>query len=75
MPFGGGVRRCLGASFALFEMRQVLATVLAGVDLQPPRAERAVARRGITLAPAGAATAIVSDRRAAAAPVAPALVA
>ncbi len=76
IPFGGGVRRCLGASFAQFEMRQVLAEVLAAVDLQPPRAEaEAVARRGITIAPGGGATAIVSDRRPAAAPVAPALVA
>ena len=28
IPFGGGVRRCLGASFAMFEMRVVLAAVL-----------------------------------------------
>lgn len=28
MPFGGGVRRCIGASFALYEMKIVLATIL-----------------------------------------------
>jgi cytochrome P450 len=28
LPFGGGTRRCLGASFALYEMKVVLATVL-----------------------------------------------
>jgi cytochrome P450 len=52
IPFGGGVRRCLGASFAQFEMRQVLQTVLATVALQPARAEsERVIRRSITLAP------------------------
>jgi cytochrome P450 family 135 len=53
IPFGGGVRRCLGASFALFEMRIVLATLLERVELQPSRgAGEAVARRAITFAPA-----------------------
>jgi cytochrome P450 len=28
LPFGGGVRRCLGASFAIFEMRTVIPVVL-----------------------------------------------
>jgi len=53
IPFGGGVRRCLGASFALLEMRTVLAEVVRSVRLLPARAgaER-VRRRGITFAPA-----------------------
>jgi cytochrome P450 len=33
IPFGGGVRRCLGAPFALLEMRIVLQTVLSRVKL------------------------------------------
>ena len=35
IPFGGGIRRCLGASFALFEMKVVLRTLLRTVELQP----------------------------------------
>jgi cytochrome P450 len=33
MPFGGGIRRCTGASFARYEMALALATIVAGVDL------------------------------------------
>jgi cytochrome P450 len=52
IPFGGGVRRCLGASFAEFEMRIVLQTVLRRCELAPAGAgaER-IARRNITFAP------------------------
>ena len=52
IPFGGGVRRCLGASFAEFEMRIALREVLARCDLHKadPAPER-VARRNITLSP------------------------
>ncbi len=35
IPFGGGVRRCLGASFALFEMKTVLATLVTRLQLRP----------------------------------------
>jgi cytochrome P450 len=35
IPFGGGVRRCLAASYAEMEMKRVLRTVLATVDLHP----------------------------------------
>ena len=53
IPFGGGVRRCLGASFAQLEMRVVLQTLARRLDLRAadPRPERIV-RRAIALSPA-----------------------
>jgi len=59
IPFGGGVRRCLGAAFALFEMQAVLTAVATRASLSPasPGAER-TARRSITFAPAGGAAVV-----------------
>jgi cytochrome P450 len=52
LPFGGGTRRCLGASFALMEMRVVLRRVLERVRLRPANATpEKVQFRAITLAP------------------------
>jgi cytochrome P450 len=52
IPFGGGVRRCLGASFALFEMKIVLQTIIDRVVLLPQDdADERVTRRAITFAP------------------------
>ena len=61
LPFGGGVRRCIGASFALFEMQAVLGAVLRSVDLRAvtPEPEHTV-RRAITLVPDGGAEALAS---------------
>ncbi|HEY6761419.1 MAG TPA: cytochrome P450 [Baekduia sp.] len=61
LPFGGGIRRCLGASFAETEMRAVLAAIVGHVRLRPadPRPER-VARRVVTLVPGRGAEIIAS---------------
>jgi cytochrome P450 len=54
VPFGGGTRRCLGASFALTEMRIVVARVLERAQLAAADSSRAkVQFRAITLAPKG----------------------
>jgi cytochrome P450 len=61
IPFGGGVRRCLAASFALLEMKRVLRTVLSEVELRPVerRSER-VARSSIAFVPDRQALAVVA---------------
>ncbi|MEX2108633.1 MAG: cytochrome P450 [Solirubrobacterales bacterium] len=56
IPFGGGVRRCIGAAFAEYEMRVVLRAILERADLSAPnpKPER-VKVRNITLAPGNGA--------------------
>jgi cytochrome P450 len=63
IPFGGGVRRCIGASFAQVEMRTVLREVLRRVRLRAPtqRPERGVMRH-VTVVPGRGARAVVSER-------------
>ena len=54
LPFGGGIRRCIGAAFAQLEMRVVLREVLARVDLRAASPERELPfLSGITLVPRG----------------------
>src|SRR3954465_14846472 len=52
IPFGGGTRRCLGASFALLEMKVVIKRVLERTELRAVSDKpEQVLRRGITLVP------------------------
>ncbi len=64
IPFGGGNRRCIGAAFALFEMKLVLATVMShySLELINPR-PILPARRGVTFAPAGDVSLRVTQRK------------
>jgi cytochrome P450 family 135 len=60
LPFGGGVRRCLGASFAQLQMKVVIKAVLASATLRAPEpADEPVVRRRFTFAPAYEARATV----------------
>jgi len=63
IPFGGGVRRCLGASFAAYEMAMVIRTVLAIAELRPASARpEAVSVRAITLVPSRGARVVLESR-------------
>ncbi|MGH2975888.1 MAG: cytochrome P450 [Solirubrobacterales bacterium] len=61
IPFGGGVRRCLGAAFAQFEMAVVLKELVKRHRIRPasPRPER-IFRRAITETPRHNARVILS---------------
>jgi cytochrome P450 family 135 len=61
IPFGGGVRRCLGAAFAQFEMQVVLRELVKRHDVRPsnPAPERPF-RRAITETPRHDATVVLS---------------
>jgi cytochrome P450 len=52
LPFGGGIRRCIGAALAQAEMAEVIRVVISRVKLRPMRPEPdPVVMRGITLVP------------------------
>ncbi len=71
IPFGGGRRRCLGASFAMQEMKVVLRAVLDRYELRPAtKHPERTGRRSITFSPAGGATVVLRERVAVEAPVA-----
>lgn len=63
-PFGGGVRRCIGMAFALYEMKMVLARVLTRATLRLDRRDPIkVVRRAITLTPSGGLRVRLESRR------------
>jgi cytochrome P450 len=69
IPFGGGVRRCIGATFAQAEMRVVLREVLRRVRLKAAssRSERGQVRH-VTVVPARGCRVVVEERLAPAEP-------
>jgi cytochrome P450 len=63
LPFGGGRRRCLGASFAIQEMKIVLRAVVERFDITAPSpAPEHTGRRSITFSPKGGATVVLRPR-------------
>ncbi|HEX8689856.1 MAG TPA: cytochrome P450 [Solirubrobacterales bacterium] len=63
IPFGGGIRRCLGAALAMAEQRVVLAAMARRLDLEAadPEPERAL-HRNVTMIPARGGRVIVRSR-------------
>ena len=63
LPFGGGARRCMGAAFASYQMRIVIAEILSRVELKPVDGYKASAtRRGIAFAPSEGLPVIAAAR-------------
>lgn len=64
LPFGGGNRRCIGAAFALYEIKLILADILRCYDVgvTRPWAIPAVERRNLTLGPKGGVE-VIAHRR------------
>lgn len=64
VPFGGGIRRCIGAAFAHMEMDVVLRTVLQELELATTIApDERWRSRGVAFAPARGGRAVVRRRR------------
>jgi cytochrome P450 len=63
IPFGGGIRRCIGAAFAEFEMRIALREVLTRCELHKasPAPEK-IGRRNITLSPRAGTPVVLTAR-------------
>ena len=52
LPFGGGIRRCIGAALAQAEMAEVIRVIVSSIALRPLRPKTdPVVIRGVTLAP------------------------
>jgi cytochrome P450 len=62
LPFGGGLRKCVGAAFAIYEMKMMLAALLPRVEMHLARTDVRVARRSITLTPSNGLPVIVTSK-------------
>jgi cytochrome P450 len=64
LPFGGGDRRCLGASLAMLELREILPQIIGRFELLPACSEPERPRLyGTALVPAAGACVVLSPRR------------
>lgn len=62
-PFGGGIRRCIGAAFAMYEMKMVLARVLLRTELALADEDIRPVRRSVTMMPSEGLRVRVTSRR------------
>jgi len=64
LPFGGGDRRCLGASLAMLELHEILPQIIGRFELLPAGSEPERPRLyGTALVPAAGACVVLSPRR------------
>ena len=64
IPFGGGPRRCLGAAFAMYELKMILTALLSSYTLAMLEAAPVLpARRGMTMGPAGGVRMMLQGKR------------
>jgi cytochrome P450 len=68
LPFGGGVRRCLGAAFAELEMREVLRAMASRCTIRAerPGEDEQPRRRGVAFTPSRGGRVVLDERRSAA---------
>jgi cytochrome P450 len=62
IPFGGGRRRCLGASFAMLEMKLAIRAALRRYTLAPAGDLDRTRRRAITISPRSSARTVLLPR-------------
>jgi cytochrome P450 len=63
LPFGGGIRKCVGAAFAMYEMKMVLAAMLPRVEMRVAVDRVREVRRTITVTPEGGLPVMLTAKR------------
>ena len=63
LPFGGGLRKCVGAAFALYEMKMVLGAMLPRIEMRLATDRVRNVRRAITITPEGGLPVVLTAKR------------
>jgi cytochrome P450 len=63
LPFGGGLRRCVGAAFAIYEMKMVLAALIPRVEMRLATDKVKPVRRAVTMTPSKGLPVMVTAKR------------
>ena len=63
LPFGGGLRKCVGAAFAIYEMKMVLAAMLPRIEMRLAIDRVHGVRRAVTITPNGGLPVMLTAKR------------